>query len=236
MNGFDRGILLALNHYARHSHVVDNLMVMINRSALFKGGVAMSIFWWLWFAPRAAIREVRSRLLAALTGAFLAIVIGRALALLLPFRARPIHNPSLGFVVPYGTGPEELRGWSSFPSDHAMLYFALATGLWFVSRRAGLFLLFWTLIVICLPRVYAGQHYPTDILSGALVGIVIGLVSQRRGLRERLGGPLLTWSERHPASFYACLFLVTFQIATMFTDLRALLEIALKVIGHFSGS
>ncbi|HTM57570.1 MAG TPA: phosphatase PAP2 family protein [Candidatus Udaeobacter sp.] len=232
MNGFDRGIMLALNQYARHSRFIDELMVMLNRSALLKGGVVVSIFWWLWFAPRAAMREIRSRLLATLTSGFIAIVVGRALALLLPFRARPIHEPSLGFTVPYGTGPGELRGWSSFPSDHSMLFFALATGLGFVSRRAGAFLLLWTLFVICLPRVYAGQHYPTDILGGAVVGIVIALISQRRWLRERIDGPLLLWSERHPQSFYAALFLVTFTIATMFTDLRAMLQVVLHAMGR----
>ena len=235
MNGFDRSILVGLNHYARRVEWVDELAVLLNRSALFKGGVIMGLLWWQWFVPRAALRQVRSILLTALAGGFLALVVGRALALLLPFRTRPLHNPSLGFVIPYGSGPGDFQGWSSFPSDHAMMYFAIAVGLCFVSRRAGAFALAWTFVAICLPRIYAGQHHPTDILAGALVGTGIATLVQRGRIRDRMTAPLLEWSDRHPAAVYAALFLLTFMISNMFSDLREVLRIGLSAVHHARG-
>jgi membrane-associated phospholipid phosphatase len=40
-----------------------------------------------------------------------------------------------GFAL--GRAQRGLDAWTSFPSDHATLFAALATGLWFASRRAG---------------------------------------------------------------------------------------------------
>jgi len=235
MNGFDRNVILWLNQFARREVWFDELMVLINRGVLVKGGVAMTLTWWLWFRPREDLRSVRTGILTALLGGFVSLMTGRALALLLPFRVRPIHDSSLGFVMPFATGPGDFRGWSSFPSDHAMMYFAIAVGLGFVSRGVGIFLTLWTLIVVCLPRVYAGLHYPTDILGGALTGCLIAWLLQRPPVRERLGGTVLEWSERHPAPFFAAMFLVTFGISNMFTDARQMVQFALDLVRRGRG-
>jgi undecaprenyl-diphosphatase len=230
VNGFDRSVLLGISQFTHRVRWLDEVIGVLNRSALFKGGVVLSSFWWLWFAPRTSTRQVRGALVASLAGGFIALIVGRVLALLLPFRVRPLHNPSLGFVPPYGTGAGELRGWSSFPSDHAMMYAALAVGFWYVSKRAGLFLAAWTVVVICLPRLYCGQHYPTDIVAGLGIGALIGMLVQRARIRDRLAEPVLIWSERHPGSCYASLFLLTVGIATMFLDVRELLKIAVNAV------
>jgi len=225
MLSFDRWAVVALNHWVRRLPAFDHLVWQVGNSSLLKGGVALTILWWLWFAPRGETIRARAKLLAALAGGFVALGAGRALALLLPFRLRPVHEPALHLVRPYPVGPDELRSWSSFPSDHVMLFTALAVGMMPVSRRAGLFLLTWTLTVIALPRLYLGLHYPSDVLGGALVGVAIALLLQVPRLRDRLAAPPLRWLERHPASFYACLFLFTYQIATMFVDLRVMIPL-----------
>lgn len=59
----------------------------------------------------------------------------------------------------------------SFPSDHAMLSFSLATPLWIYDPVTGI----WAMLValfIAISRVAVGVHYFTDVLVGSLVGIL----------------------------------------------------------------
>lgn len=63
----------------------------------------------------------------------------------------------------------------SFPSSHAANHFAMATFLILLGRlkkMAKISLYLWA-SVISYAQVYVGLHYPTDILGGALLGIVI---------------------------------------------------------------
>jgi undecaprenyl-diphosphatase len=58
---------------------------------------------------------------------------------------------------------------SSFPSQHASGAAAVAV---LVARRHGrLGVVFWFLALwIGLSRIYLGRHYPTDVLTGFLLG------------------------------------------------------------------
>ena len=59
---------------------------------------------------------------------------------------------------------------SSFPSGHAVFFFALGTILYLYNKKAGiLFLLGAT--ILSLARVLAFLHWPSDILVGAIIGI-----------------------------------------------------------------
>lgn len=60
----------------------------------------------------------------------------------------------------------------SFPSSHAIFFFSLAMGVYFVSKRFGI-TLFVFATIISLARISAGVHYPSDVIGGALLGVVI---------------------------------------------------------------
>jgi hypothetical protein len=47
-------------------------------------------------------------------------------------------------------------GLECFPSDHAVMFSALAVGLCFVSLRLGLFATLYVVCAICFPRAYLG--------------------------------------------------------------------------------
>lgn len=66
--------------------------------------------------------------------------------------------------------------YSSFPSGHATVFFALATTTYLYHKRLGYFF-FGCAVLIALSRVFAGVHYPGDIVAGTAIGISIAYLS-----------------------------------------------------------
>jgi len=91
-------------------------------------------------------------------------------------RVRPCNDPRLAqyvhLIVPRSSG------WS-FPSSHAANHFALGTfcAVTFHHRLKWFWPIpvFWALIV-GYAQIYVGVHYPMDVLGGAMLGGLIGVV------------------------------------------------------------
>ena len=99
------------------------------------------------------------------------------------FRLRPFAEHDLDLVLFYA--PTD----SSFPAHPATVGFALAAGIWGGNRRVGAA----AYVLAALwgaARVFAGVFYPSDILAGAAIGVV---VSQAVALGLWLIEPLPTW-------------------------------------------
>jgi len=78
-------------------------------------------------------------------------------------RPRPFIENNVNLLIEHPAS-------SSFPSGHAIFYFAFSTLVYFYNKKLGtLFLIATTLIA--LSRVYAGLHWPSDVLAGAVIGI-----------------------------------------------------------------
>jgi decaprenylphosphoryl-5-phosphoribose phosphatase len=79
-------------------------------------------------------------------------------------------RPVLEGLPPLGGAPSSL----SFPSAHALSSFAVATAMVRVDpATAGALVV---ALALSLGRPYLGMHYPSDVLAGALLGIVLGLI------------------------------------------------------------
>jgi membrane-associated phospholipid phosphatase len=94
-------------------------------------------------------------------------------------RLRPCHEPALQSIIRDLAG---CGGMYSMPSNHAANHFGLAA-FWYGSIRVMTgkkwgWLWIWALL-ICYAQVYVGKHYPFDILAGALLGCLAGLISGR---------------------------------------------------------
>jgi len=227
VNTFDLSIIHFLNEFSQRSQTFDVLVALITKTDLFRGGVIAALFLWAWVKSGNESEERRGYLLFGMIASVFSVLLARGLALSLPYRIRPLRSPSLNFHIPFGTNPDALVGWSSFPSDHATLFVCLSTAIWFASKRLGAIAFCWTSLFILVPRIYLGIHYPTDILAGALLGLGIACLSKITWLRKGVTKTGMCWLQAHPASFYTLLFLCWFEIIESFTSLRDLLGFSL---------
>jgi undecaprenyl-diphosphatase len=218
----DRALTLYVNQFAGRSMVLDKFVYDILYTSLLNGGVFLAAYWWLWFeADESGVPAKRRNVAVAL----LAVIgVAGALKLLkvhLPFRYRPLNDPDLGLRLPFGVDPVSLNHFSSFPSGHAMLFFALSVPLWIRSRWLGAAAAGWTLLAICSPLLHLGDHWASDIFAGAVFGVALMLLLCRLIDATTLPDRVVRFSASHPPVFYAIASLVSLEIAVRFGHVEA---------------
>lgn len=171
MRSLDRHLYLDVNSLTRHSGWAHGFM---KAYALWAGLVilaAMAVAAWLWARQQRRLVGVVAAVIAGLS-AVIALGVNHFVSQAIA-RRRPCHVPSLlhhKVAVLLGCASDY-----SFPSDHAVIAGALATGLVIVDRRLGL--VAWLLaLLLAFARVYVGVHYPADVIAGLLLGSAIAIV------------------------------------------------------------
>ena len=86
-------------------------------------------------------------------------------------RLRPCHNPSINEYIDLS----HCGGQYGFFSSHSSISFAIAGFVFFLSRKWGKVMLIWA-ISVAYSRVYLCVHYPSDIIMGAITGLVLGYI------------------------------------------------------------
>lgn len=65
----------------------------------------------------------------------------------------------------------------SFPSGHTAIAFAASVPVFILSdKRLGTAMIIFS-ILMALSRIYVCVHYPTDVIGGAVVGILCGIIT-----------------------------------------------------------
>lgn len=174
----DRKLLLLIN--GAHAPWADELFWSITQTYAWIPFYLMAIIL-LWLCYR---KKAWKMLLIIALSLALADIVSSGILKPLIQRPRPTHTPGLAeqlhlYLRPNGTYYK--GGPYSFPSSHAansstiaiLLYFFLSP---FQTKRwpLALFLIFYVLI-FCYTRPYFGVHYPTDILTGWILGFALCL-------------------------------------------------------------
>ncbi len=94
-------------------------------------------------------------------------------------RLRPCHEPS---ILPLLRMVTECGGEYGFFSSHASNTFGLAGFMWLIFGKTKTWgwLFAWAAIV-SYSRIYLGKHYPLDILTGALCGVLVAYMMAKLG-------------------------------------------------------
>jgi membrane-associated phospholipid phosphatase len=159
-----------------------------------------------WWRQRNRLTDIGAR------GLLAQVSISVVVQLLKHIVGRP--RPRFAHSDSFSLGPSLATGFDSFPSGHAANAFGAAAVLaWFFPAvRIPLYLVAG---LVALSRVLRGSHFLTDVLVGAVVGVVIGsmvVVGLKRWPKDALPGLLRTgtpvavstfsilWVILHPAA------------------------------------
>lgn len=163
----DTQLFYLLNNLAGQSRVFDSIVVFL---ASYLAYILVALFLALVFFSQYPRRKKWEIVLVTGTSAVIARLGVTELIRFLyprprPFSVLPVHQLLTD------------TAWS-FPSGHATFFFAMATAIYFYNKKWGIGFFIAT-ILITVSRVIAGVHYPSDIIGGALIGVLVayGVVS-----------------------------------------------------------
>ncbi len=160
----DKELFLYLNSF--HTSFWDTIMLMITRKETWVPLYLIIVYFF--------IKNYRSKSVLIILFLALTVVASDQISVLVKEsvqRLRPVYEPSIEHLVHNVFRKGGLHG---FVSSHAANMFAIFgfTSLIFKNRSYLFLMLFWA-VIISYSRIYAGVHYPLDILGGATLGWLI---------------------------------------------------------------
>jgi undecaprenyl-diphosphatase len=225
----DRAITLALNSFAHRSFLFDAASHSISENTTLSGMIFAALLWYCWFSSPDV--QSRHKNLSGTLASAIAGMLSRMTQLLFPKRPRPFQDPSFHLKLPFTIKLDSLRHVaSSFPSDHAALYFALAATIWTVNRKAGYYAIGFAALLDIL-RLYLGFHYLSDVIGGAALGVLCVCVAQNLRVVSLTKHLSAIYQDPGPV-FYAIAYCVTYTISTMFQDIRLIASQLAHLVRH----
>lgn len=146
-----------------HQPLFDGIMVLL--STLGNAG----IFWIILSLVLCIPKKTRSAGIQMLVSMAIAFLIANLILKPLIARQRPCWiDPAVSLLIKSPTD-------YSFPSGHSVNGFATAVALFCNHRKLGIFALILAAL-IAFSRLYNFVHFPTDVLTGILLGTVTAIV------------------------------------------------------------
>ncbi len=156
----DEKLLFQARKLYSSNNLVNEIWKFLAKDLVYLIPVFLVISWFTY----AKAREASIR--GALTGAFGWLVLTPLISHIW-YRPRPVDS---------GLGLKEIlfhRPTYSFPSDHALFAFAVASAFYFAGHKKIGITLYVAATLIALSRVVVGVHYPLDVVTGAIIGITL---------------------------------------------------------------
>jgi undecaprenyl-diphosphatase len=179
LDSLNHSLFLALNAGEAPWSVVVFVAIVAAKALIFLVPLHVILIW------VGGERTVRFVALSALIALVIALAVNGVVGAV-AYSPRP-------FVIGLGHTLIDHRPNSSFPSNHATVFFAYAASLAIYGRRT---LAAWFAgigLVVAWSRIYLGIHYPGDMLGAAVVSAVAAVLSA--SIMMRFGPMLLERSE-----------------------------------------
>lgn len=157
----DKYLFNLINQFAGRWNLIDSLAVFFAKYFEY-----VLIFILLLFLAK-NYRKYWSLVVNALAAAILSRFVITEIIRFLWHRSRPFVENKINLLI------SQSPGEPSFPSGHAAFYFAIAAVVYLYNKKLGI-LFFIASFLMGLARVFSGVHWPSDILAGALIGILSG--------------------------------------------------------------
>lgn len=167
----DKRLLLFLNGW--HNPFLDSAMLLLTETFVWAPFFAIMIF--------LLIKTYAKSSIWIFLGITLTILLCDQITsgFMKPFfaRLRPSHEPSLEGIVHLVNNYR--GGLYGFASSHAANTFGVAVFIWLCLKKyyRWIWLAFFWALLMTYTRVYLGVHYPSDILVGAIIGMLVGWLS-----------------------------------------------------------
>lgn len=161
MQQLDTSLFLLLNSFAGKSQALNSIIVFLADYSSYLLVMLFVVF---------ILLNKNNKFKLVLKGIFSVFIARGVLTELI----RHFYHRPRPFSVMHVNQLVAESNWS-FPSGHATFFFALSTIVYFHNKKWGMGFFFASLI-LTLSRVVAGVHYPLDIVGGAFIGVICGLI------------------------------------------------------------
>ena len=162
---YDLNLTLAINRYAGKSDMLDSIIGIFASDYFFP--VIFALFmvgiWLIGSGQKERVINQHVVIFSIISIAFVNWIVFVSNAYL--FRLRPFENDQITLIFYEATD-------SSFPSNALAVLFAISITTLITNRRYGISLVILS-IVFGISRIYVGVHYPLDIISALILGVIV---------------------------------------------------------------
>jgi undecaprenyl-diphosphatase len=223
---FDRAVVTALDSFLATNQLFRIVVCNVGENPLIRNLPYFFPLLLHWFGNSTV--ERRSRILIGLAATCFAVFLSVSMQYVLHVHTRPVLDTTLHLYMQSSDWDHQ----SSFPSDTAMLYFALSSVLFLVNRKAGLLAFLWAIFSAGVCRVALGWHYPSDILGSLLIApAIVYLFSKPALIRNRVERILTSLQEKmHIVNAVLVIFLT--ETYHLFPGLREIFQTIVRIARH----
>jgi undecaprenyl-diphosphatase len=152
----DYQLFQTINSLAATASFLNPLMRFLAQDAEYFFYLGVVVYWFTRTQPNR--RMIAEALISACIGLGFSGLLGHFF-----YRDRPFVTHTVIQLIKHPAN-------ASFPSDHAIGAFVIATTIWLFRKRDGQV---WLALAACIAfsRIWTGVHYPSDVIAGAIIGI-----------------------------------------------------------------